>query len=136
MYNDEQENYYQRMLANSISSANPSEEAKARARKKSPLYFDDLKEFVMCIEQRVNAVGNTCDIRNKMLLIVTGANQGGKSTFLRSIGIAQVMMQCGLPVAAKSYQSGIFPSFFTHFKILTFKFFYFLKYIRVFNIFY
>ena len=44
MYNDEQENYYQRMLANSISSANPSEEAKARARKKSPLYFDDLKD--------------------------------------------------------------------------------------------
>ena len=79
------------------------------------LKFDDLKEFVMCIEQRVNAVGNTCDIRNKMLLIVTGANQGGKSTFLRSIGIAQVMMQCGLPVAAVSYQSGIFPSFFTHF---------------------
>lgn len=28
MYNDEQENYYQRMLSNSISSAHPSEEAK------------------------------------------------------------------------------------------------------------
>lgn len=47
MYNDEQENYYQRMLANSISSANPSEEAKARARKKSPLYFDDLKDKLL-----------------------------------------------------------------------------------------
>lgn len=79
------------------------------------LAFEELKEFVMCIEQRVNAVGNTCDIKNKMLLIVTGANQGGKSTFLRSIGIAQVMMQCGLPVAARHYESGIFPSFFTHF---------------------
>lgn len=79
------------------------------------LSFEDLKEFVMCIEQRVNAVGNTCDIDDKMLLIVTGANQGGKSTFLRSIGIAQVMMQCGLMVAAKHYQSGIFPGFFTHF---------------------
>lgn len=79
------------------------------------LAFDDLKEFVMCIEQRVNAVGNTCDIDDKMLLIVTGANQGGKSTFLRSIGIAQVMMQCGLMVTAKSFQSGIFPGFFTHF---------------------
>ena len=49
------------------------------------------------------------------MLVVTGANQGGKSTFLRSIGIAQVMMQCGLPVIAQEYESGIFPSFFTHF---------------------
>ncbi len=79
------------------------------------LCFDDLKEFVMAIEQRITPVGNTCDIRERMLLVITGANQGGKSTFLRSIGIAQIMMQCGLPVIAASYQSGIFPSFFTHF---------------------
>lgn len=79
------------------------------------LRFKELKEFVMCIEQRVNAVGNSCQIEDKNLLIVTGANQGGKSTFLRSIGIAQICMQCGLPVAAAEYESGIFPSFFTHF---------------------
>ena len=79
------------------------------------LKFADLKEFVMAIEQRVAPVGNTCDISNRMLLIVTGANQGGKSTFLRSVGIAQIMMQCGLPVVAESYESGIFPAFFTHF---------------------
>ena len=47
MYNEDQENYYQRMLANSISSANPSEEAKQRARKKSPLYFEDLKRKLL-----------------------------------------------------------------------------------------
>ena len=47
MYNDEQENYYQRMLSNSISSMYPSEEAKKRARRKSPLYFDDLKEKLL-----------------------------------------------------------------------------------------
>lgn len=79
------------------------------------LVFRELKEFVMCLEQRVEAVGNTCRMDHKMLLIVTGANQGGKSTFLRSIGIAQVMMQCGLMVAAEQYESGIFPDFFTHF---------------------
>ena len=83
--------------------------------KKDELSFDELKEFVMCMEQRVNAVGNTCYIKDKMLLIVTGANQGGKSTFLRSIGIAQIMFQCGLKVAAKYFCSGIFPSLFTHF---------------------
>ena len=47
MYNENQENYYQRMLANSISSKNPSEEAKQRAREKSPLYFEDLKRRLL-----------------------------------------------------------------------------------------
>ena len=47
MYSEEQENYYQRMLANSISSANPSEEAKMRARLMSPSYFDDLKQKLL-----------------------------------------------------------------------------------------
>lgn len=79
------------------------------------LRFADLKELVMAIEQRTKPIGNTCLIDDKLLLIVTGANQGGKSTFLRSVGIAQIMMQCGLPVAAESFESGIFPSFFTHF---------------------
>ncbi|MCR5324976.1 MAG: hypothetical protein K6E85_17095 [Lachnospiraceae bacterium] len=79
------------------------------------LEFEDLKEFVMGLEQRAKLVGNTCSIKGKDLLIVTGANQGGKSTFLRSIGIAQVMMQCGLMVTASSYSSGIFPRIFVHF---------------------
>lgn len=81
----------------------------------SDLAYDELKEFVMSIEQRVTAVGNTCELKDRMLIIITGANQGGKSTFLRSCGIAQVMMQCGLFVTAKSFSSGIFPSIFTHF---------------------
>ncbi len=79
------------------------------------LIFEDLKEFVMAIEQRVQVIGNTSSLKQKDLLIVTGANQGGKSTFLRSIGIALVMMQCGLPVTAHSFKSGIFPRIFVHF---------------------
>ncbi len=34
--------------------------------------------------------------------ILTGANQGGKSVFLKSVGIAQLMFQLGLPVACSS----------------------------------
>lgn len=83
--------------------------------RKDRLAFSELKEFVMCIGQRVSAVGNTCTIEPKNLIVITGANQGGKSTFLRSIGIAQVMMQCGLPVTATGYESYIFPSLFMHF---------------------
>jgi DNA mismatch repair ATPase MutS len=79
------------------------------------LEFTDLREFVMALEQRVRVIGNSCSLPQKDLLIVTGANQGGKSTFLRSIGIAQVMMQCGLPVTALTFRSGIFPKIFVHF---------------------
>ena len=79
------------------------------------LEFTELKELVMGIEQRVNVIGNSCCFKKKDLLIVTGANQGGKSTFLRSIGIAQVMMQCGLMVTAEAYSAGIFPHLFVHF---------------------
>lgn len=81
----------------------------------SNLRFNNLKEIAMAIKQKITVVGNTLSLDDKMLLVITGANQGGKSTFLRSIGIAQIMMQCGLFVAATKYESGIFPSFFTHF---------------------
>jgi DNA mismatch repair ATPase MutS len=49
------------------------------------------------------------------LVIITGANSGGKSTFLRSVGVAQLMMQCGLFVTARSYRSGVTRGIFTHF---------------------
>ncbi len=79
------------------------------------LRFRELKDIVMAMEQDKNPVGNRLDMAEKPLLIVTGANQGGKSTFLRSIGIAQVMMQCGLFVGAEAFESGIYPALFTHF---------------------
>ena len=79
------------------------------------LSFEDLKEMVMSMEQKGKTVGNDGKLDGKGLVIITGANQGGKSTFLRSIGIAQVMMQCGLMVVAKRYKSGLYPNFFTHF---------------------
>ncbi|MCM1026303.1 MAG: hypothetical protein NC432_07690 [Roseburia sp.] len=79
------------------------------------LHFQDLMEFCMAVYRGQRPVGNDCDGDGKKLLIVTGANQGGKSTFLRSIGIAQVLMQCGMPVCAEAFTSGIFPGLFTHF---------------------
>lgn len=82
---------------------------------KELLYYEELKEVVMSMAQGGKTVGNTGNLDGKMLAIITGANQGGKSTFLRSVGIAQVMMQCGLMVAAKRFCSGLYPNFFTHF---------------------
>ena len=39
------------------------------------------------------------------IMVVTGANQGGKTTFLRSAGIAQLFMQVGVHVPARIYKS-------------------------------
>lgn len=50
------------------------------------------------------------------LALVTGANQGGKTTFLRSIGCAQLMLQAGLFVPAVFYRAGVAPSVHTHFR--------------------
>ena len=51
----------------------------------------------------------------KSLVIITGANSGGKSTFLRSVGVAQLMMQSGLFVTAGSYRANVARGIFTHF---------------------
>ncbi len=50
------------------------------------------------------------------LYIITGVNRGGKSTFLRSLGEAFLMMQSGLFVSANSFNSGINKNIYTHFK--------------------
>jgi DNA mismatch repair ATPase MutS len=48
--------------------------------------------------------------------MITGANRGGKSTFLRSIGLAYLMMQCGMVVPAESFRTDLCKGIFTHFK--------------------
>ncbi len=61
-------------------------------------------------------MGNEIGGDDKALVIVTGANRGGKSTFLRSVGLAQLMMQCGMFAPAKSFRADIRDGVFTHFK--------------------
>jgi DNA mismatch repair ATPase MutS len=48
--------------------------------------------------------------------MITGANRGGKSTFLRSVGLAHLMMQCGMFVPAESFRANVCSGIFTHFK--------------------
>ncbi len=62
------------------------------------------------------AIGNDVDADRKGLIVVTGANQGGKSTFLRSVGAAQLMMQAGMFVGADSFTADVRDRVFTHYK--------------------
>jgi DNA mismatch repair ATPase MutS len=66
------------------------------------------------IQHRV--VGNDVDADGRSLVMITGANQGGKSTLLRSIGLAHLMMQCGMFVGARSLRASICADVFTHYK--------------------
>lgn len=61
-------------------------------------------------------IGNNVAADQKRLLIITGANQGGKSTFLRSTGIAQLLMQAGCFAPATSMRANIADGIYTHFK--------------------
>ena len=50
------------------------------------------------------------------LTLITGANQGGKSTFLRSFGQAQLMAQSGMPVGAAELLVPLRQNLLTHFR--------------------
>jgi len=63
-----------------------------------------------------SVVGNDVAGDQKALVIITGANRGGKSTLLRSLGLAQLMMQCGMFVPAESFRANVSSGIFTHFK--------------------
>ena len=77
---------------------------------------EELYDICLALTMRRKIVGNAANADKKDLMIITGANQGGKSTFLRSIGLAQLMMQCGMFVPARSFCANICNGLFTHFK--------------------
>jgi MutS domain V len=75
----------------------------------------DLRDTCLELQSAGPVVGNDVHADGKPLVIITGANSGGKSTFLRSVGLAQLMMQCGLFVTAQSFQANTAHAVFTHF---------------------
>lgn len=87
-----------------------------RAMTPSSLHFRGLYDICLALVTKHAPTGNDMQASEKTLVIVTGANQGGKSTFLRSLGQAQIMMQAGLFVPALSFDASIVAGLFTHFK--------------------
>lgn len=78
--------------------------------------FKGLYDAALALTMKKNVVDNNLNLDNKDLIIIFGANQGGKSTFLKSAGLAQLMMQCGMFTAADSYVSSVYDNIFTHFR--------------------
>lgn len=78
--------------------------------------FVGLYDVCLALTMKRKVVGNDVQADGKDLFIITGANQGGKSVFLRSIGLAQLMMQCGMFVPAESFSANGCRALFTHYK--------------------
>ena len=55
------------------------------------------------------------DADGATLVVITGANQGGKSTLVRAIGAAQVLAQAGLFVPAGALRLELRPQVYVHF---------------------
>jgi len=80
------------------------------------LSAEGLYDVCLALRLQGKAVGNDVEADGKELVVITGANQGGKSTFLRSVGLAQLMMQCGMFVGAAHFSANVCDGLFTHYK--------------------
>jgi DNA mismatch repair ATPase MutS len=77
--------------------------------------FKGLYDPCLALRRDERVVGNDLEAEGKDLVVVTGANRGGKSTFLRSVGISQLLMQAGAFAPGESLHADICTGVFTHF---------------------
>ncbi len=80
------------------------------------LSFSGLYDVSLALTVGKKIVGNDLTANQRDLVVITGANTGGKSTFLRSVGLACLMMQAGMFVAAEAFSSEISEGLLTHYK--------------------
>jgi DNA mismatch repair ATPase MutS len=83
---------------------------------KRQLHFRGLYDVSLSLRMTSRVATNTMDADRRNLIIITGANQGGKSSFMRSVGLAQLMMQCGMFVGAEEFEGEVCPALLTHYK--------------------
>jgi hypothetical protein len=75
-----------------------------------------LVDPVLALQSGQRLVANDVTADGSNLVVITGANQGGKSTLLRALGIAQVLMQAGVYVAADRFRGSVAAGVHTHFR--------------------
>ena len=84
------------------------------ARHERKLTFLGLYDVCLTFKATHPVIGNDLKADGRDFVIITGANTGGKTTFLRSVGLAQLMMQCGMFVGAESFRANLCTHIFTH----------------------
>lgn len=78
--------------------------------------YKNLYDVALVIQKHGMVDGNEIDSYGTKLYLISGANQGGKTTFLRSLGQAQIMGQLGIIVGAEEFEFPIRNHIYTHFK--------------------
>lgn len=96
-------------IGESISFPNATDEPRR-------FFCRNLRDVCLALTMGQRVVGNDVDANGKPLVVITGANRGGKSTFLRSVGLAQMMLQTGMFVTADEYVSSRHTGLFSHYK--------------------
>jgi len=105
-------NLYEQLAKKGEATSFPTSASSGERR----LSFKGLYDVCLALHLAARAVGNDLDADGKHLIFITGANQGGKSTFLRSVGVSQLMMQCGMFAPAESFSANVCDGLFTHYK--------------------
>ena len=86
---------------------------------KRELAFSQLRHPIVELQDSVNYIPNDVNLSTSSSLhLITGPNMGGKSTYLRSVGCAVLMAQCGSFVPADSATLSVVDSVLV--RILTF----------------
>lgn len=104
-------NLHGRISARGLPTCWPRPEAAAAGRFRARGLYD----LGLAFRREEPLVGNdlTCD--DRPLLVITGANSGGKSTMLRGLGLAQLMFQAGMFVGGEGVRASPVAGVFTHF---------------------
>lgn len=75
---------------------------------------DGIYDVCLSLHLDDRVVGNEVHADGKALVVITGANQGGKSTLLRSLGLSHLMMRCGMFVGAHSLRATVWSGVSAH----------------------
>ena len=78
--------------------------------------WEELYDLALVSKKKREVTSNSNIAQDIHLHIITGANSGGKTTFLRSFGQATLMGQAGMLVPAKEFKFPIRSGIYTHFK--------------------
>ena len=75
----------------------------------------EIYDLFLLTEGKTEVFPNDADFEGYSGVLIRGKNNTGKTTFLRSVSIAQLMCQAGLPVPAREAWLPVFNGIYTHF---------------------